>query len=193
MQKVTACIITWKRQNNLPEIVGSLTRWPFIAEILIRDNSKMENTINYGRYQLARAASNDIIYTQDDDCVIENLDEVYEKFMSDPTKICHSGIYDYQIVIPENIYGERQMAMFGWGAFFNKEWISVLNKYTDKHGTDHCFMRETDRIFSILKGGHHNFVLGNIKHMGRFDSDALSNRSDHLEYKKLSIDRALSC
>lgn len=190
-QKVTACLISWKRQQNIPKIIANLQEWPFIDEIIIKDNSKGENTICYGRYSSAARAKNDIIYTQDDDCIVKNLGEVYKKFIEDPTRICHSGIEDYQRVIPENIYGDSQMAMAGWGSFFKKEWTPVLDKYISIYGKDQCFYRETDRIFSILLKTHHNFVLGDIEHMGRMDEVALSNQPDHISYKQLAIDRAL--
>lgn len=190
---VTACLITWRRQHNLPKIIESLSKYPFISEIIVRDNSKAENLYCYGRYRSALKASNEIIYTQDDDCIIGNLDQIYNHYIEDPETICHSGIEDYEKVIKDNIFGNHQMAMFGWGAFFKKSWIPILDRYTNKWGKDYCFMRETDRIFSILKGGHHNFVLGDIEHMGRTDEHAMSNQPDHLEYKKLAIERALSC
>lgn len=190
--KVTACLIVYKRQRNLPKIIESLARWEFISEIIIRDNSRLDNTINWGRYTSAMKAENDIIFTQDDDCVIDNLGEIYEKFLSEPDKLCHSGIADYEKVIPENIYGTAQMAMVGWGAFFDRRWIPVLDKYLDKYGNDDCFKRETDRIFSILLNKHHNFVLGNISHLEGKDADyALCQQPDHLNYKKLAIERAL--
>lgn len=190
--KVTACLITWKRQYNIPEIIKSLNKYEFISEIIIRDNSKLENIINYGRYTSALKAENEIIYTQDDDCLVHNLDEVYNRFIEDQEKICHSGIADYQKVIPENIYGKAQMSMAGWGCFFKKSWISILNKYTDVFGKDDCFYRETDRIFSILLHKHHNFVLGKIEEMeGSRNSSALSMQKEHLYYKRLAINRAL--
>lgn len=189
--KVTACLITWKRQENIPTIINNLLKHDFIDEIIIRDNSKSKNVICYGRYLSAKRAKNKIIYTQDDDCIVNNLEEIYERFISEPDTICHSGISDYQKVIPDNIYGKAQMAMAGWGYFFNKDWIPVLDKYIKKYGKDYCFYRETDRIFSLLQNKPISFVLGDIEHLGRNDDHALSNQSDHLKYKQMAIDRAL--
>ena len=36
--KVTACLLSWKRQQNLPLIIGSLRDHPFIDEILVWNN-----------------------------------------------------------------------------------------------------------------------------------------------------------
>jgi hypothetical protein len=172
--------------------VDSLLKWDFIDEIIIKDNNKGDNIINYGRYTSAEHAKNEIIYTQDDDCIVNNLDQVYKKFVEDPSKICHSGTEEYKEVIPQNIYGDCQMAMAGWGSFFKKEWIPVLKKYTEKYGQDRCFYRETDRIFSILLKKHHNFVLGDIMMLDGYKGpEALCMQPDHLLFKKIAIERAL--
>jgi glycosyltransferase involved in cell wall biosynthesis len=190
--KVTACLITWKRQYNIPKIIESLLKWDFISEIIIADNSKRENTINWARYTSAMRAENDIIYTQDDDCIIENIGEIYDKFCEDQETVCHGGTEEYQQVIKDNIYGDHQMAMFGWGAFFNRKWTNVLDEYIKVHGKDYCFYRETDRIFTLLLRKKHNFVLSKIIHLeGEKDEHALSQKDDHIAYKNLSIARAL--
>lgn len=189
---VTACLITWKRQQNIPKIVESLLRHPFIDEIIIQDNSKGKNLINYGRYISAAKAKNDIIYTQDDDCIVENLGDVYETFIKDPTRIAHSGLDYYERDIPNNIYGETQMSLAGWGSFFKKDWIKVLQSYINKYGQDYCFYRETDRIFSILLGKRSNFILGRIEEFpDAHNEHALSEQEDHIRYKNMSIKRAL--
>jgi len=192
MEKVTACLITWKRQYNIPEIIQSLLQWDFIDEIILRDNSKSDNLINYGRYLAAKEAKNDIVYFQDDDCLVKNLDKVYDKFIEDPSRICHSGTKNYEKVIEDNMYYDAQMALAGWGSFSQKGWINILDKYINKYGKDYCFLRETDRIFSLLRNQKHNFILGDIEHLpGKDDEFALSMQPDHIKYKKLAIQRAL--
>ena len=190
---VSACLITWKRQQNLGLIIPQLLHCPFIDEIIIQDNSKGENLINYGRYVSALKAKNDIVYTQDDDCVVTNIADAYEKFIEDPTRISHCGTDYYEKDIPNNIHGDTQMTLMGWGAFFDRRWIPVLDKYIEKYGKDYCFYRETDRIFSILLGKHSQFTDGLIMELpDAHNEDALSNQKDHLEYKQLAIERALS-
>lgn len=190
--RVSACLITWKRQYNLPEIIKSLVKWDFIDEILITDHSKSDNLMSYGRYELAKRARNEIVYFQDDDCLIENLDEIYNKFTSSPNSICHSGTKNYENVINDNIYGDSQMALAGWGSFCKKEWFTVLDKYIDKYGKDYCFLRETDRIFSLLRKQKHSFVPGVIEHLrGKDDEFAMSMQVEHLKYKNIAIERAL--
>lgn len=188
--KVTACLITWKRQENIPKIIESLLKYDFIDEIIIQDNSKGENIINYGRYVSAEKAKNDIIFVQDDDHIIHNISEIYKKYLKNPDKLCNGGIEDYLKVVPENIYGTSQMAIVGWGSFFNKNWIPVLQKYIDIYGKDYCFYRETDRIFSMLLNKHHTMIKSDVSVLGgAVNSDALSQQSDHIRYKNLAIAR----
>ena len=192
---VTAVLVQWKRQHYLPEIIESIIKWPFISEILIRDNSKCKNIMCSARYELAKKATNDIIYTQDDDCIIGDMDKLYKEFLKDQTTMVTGGIQGYLDVIDENIYGDKQMGLMGWGAFFKKEWIKNLDKYTDVHGKDDCFIRESDRIFSILLNKRHKILLANIKLFNTLEEDkkiALSFQPDHLHYKKISIERALA-
>lgn len=190
--KVTACLITYKRHENLAKVVESLLRWPFIDEIIVRNHESGGNEYCWGRYLAAQQAKNKIIYTQDDDAIVDNVDEIYEKFLSDPTTVAHAGTEEYSQVIKDNIYGDHQMAMFGWGAIFNREWTGVLEQYLERFGNDYCFQRETDRIFTVLLRKHHNFVPGKITHLeGARGPEALSSKDDHVAFKNLAINRCL--
>lgn len=185
---VTAVLITWKRQENVPLIIADLLRYPFISEIIIRDNSKCKNIKTYGRY--TAKTRNNIVYTQDDDCIVHNIEGIYTKFMEDKTKLAYSGIEGYEEKI--ETYGKKQLGMMGWGAMFDKDMLCVLNQYIDIYGKDECFYRETDRIFTLLLNKHHNFVPGGITHLkGKDDENALCNQSDHISFKNLAIERCL--
>ena len=192
MKKVTAVLIQWKRQHNLPMIIQSLTKYPFIDEILIRDNSKCENIKCYGRYTLAKKAKNNIIYTQDDDCVVNNIDQIYEAFIRDQERMATGTIKGFLDVVDDYTYSSKQLGLMGWGTFFKKDWVRVLDKYVDKYGKDECFYRETDRIFSILLGKHHNLVNADLEQfIDKDKSVALCEQPDHLDFKKLAIQRSL--
>lgn len=187
---VSAVITTWKRQYNVPLIVADLLRYPFIDEIIIVDHSKCDNLMAYGRFTNSLRAKNDIIYTQDDDCIVHNIEGVYTKFMEDPSKLAYSGIEGYENKI--ETYGEQQLALLGWGSIFHKSWINVLDRYIEFYGKDDCLIREADRIFTLLLNKHHNFVHGGITHLkGKDDLDALCQQSDHITFKNLAIERCL--
>lgn len=184
-EAVTACLITWKRQNNLAWIVPNLLAHPFIDEVIISDNSKGDNIINYARYTAALRAKNDLIYIQDDDAIISGIDKIYS---------AHKGSLTYgrQEHMEREMFGGRHMAILGWGAIFNRKDIKILDKYTDVYGKDYCFYRETDRIFSMLLGGPHNDIVVEVEHLkGHDDEHALSSKEDHIYYKNLAIERCL--
>lgn len=190
-KKVSACLISWKRPDNLGKIITSLHQWDFIDEILICVNKPEVNEMNYGRYLMADKAKNNLIYTQDDDHIIHNVDDIYRSFLKNPKQISNGGIEDYLKVVPDNIYGSSQMAMFGWGTIFNKDWYSErLQKYIDVWGKDYCFYRETDRIFSMLLNKHHVMVPINAEVLpGARGEEALSSQEEHIKYKQLAISR----
>jgi len=189
---VTAVIITWKRQENIPLIIADILRYPFISEIIVRDNSKCKNIKCYARYTMAKKAKNQIIYTQDDDCIVHNIQGVYEKFLEDPTRVAYSGIEGYEEKIKDVTFGGQQMALLGWGSMFHKSWPHVLDRYIKEYGKDECFYREPDRIFTMLLNKHHNFVSGGITHLkGKDDENALCQQLDHVSFKNLAIDRCI--
>ena len=189
---VTAVIITWKRQENIPLIIEDLLKYQFISEIIIRDNSKCKNIKCYARYTMAKKAKNNIIYTQDDDCIVPNLAGIYDKFMEDSSKVAYSGVEGYEEKIKDVTFGEQQIAMMGWGAIFSRDMIGVLNKYIKAYGKDETFYREADRIFTLLQNQHHNFVSGGINHLkGKDDDNAMCQQSDHISSRNLAIERCL--
>jgi len=189
---VTAVIITWKRQENIPIIVADLLRYSFIDEIIIKDNSKSKNIKCYARYTTARRAKNKIIYTQDDDCIVHNIEGIYTKFQEDSTKVAYSGIEGYEEKIKDVTFGEQQCALMGWGSMFNREWVSVLDEYSSVYGKDECFYRESDRIFTMLLNKHHNFVPGGVTHLkGKDDENAQCNQSNHVQLRNLAFERCI--
>lgn len=186
MEHVTACLITWKRPDNLGKIIPQLLKVPEIDEIIIEDNSKGENIINYARYKAARRAKNEYIYVQDDDALIGGLERIVGARNKDILT------YGTQKGMQPEYFGDRHMALMGWGAVFNREHIKVLDKYLDAYGEDYCFYRETDRIFTVLLGGHHNPIEVEVTHLeGYKNEDALSSQPDHIKYKELAIQRCL--
>ena len=187
---VTACLITWKRQENIPLIIADLLRYPFIDEIIVIDHSKCDNLMAYGRFTNSLRVKNDIIYSQDDDCIVHNIEGIYDKFMEDTTKLAYSGIEGYEDKI--ETYGDKQLALMGWGSMFSKYMIGVLDKYIQIYGKDECLIREADRIFTLLLNQHHNFVAGGVTHLkGKDDENALCQQSDHITSKNLAIERCL--
>lgn len=184
---VSAVLISWKRQNNFAKIIPYLLKYSFIDEIIIIDNAKGKNLGTYGRYVGAKRARNDIIYIQDDDCLIHGLESIYETYMKDTSKLT----YGTQAHLEPEYHGDNHMAILGWGTFFNRKWVD-FDPYTDKYGKDYCFYREADRIFTMLLDGKHTPVVVEVEHLdGASGEEAMWKQDDHIKYKNLSIERCL--
>lgn len=186
MEKVTACLLNYKRPDELREIEKHLRSFPFIDEVLIWDNSGKKNVINYGRYLAAKAARNEIIYTQDDDCIIENVASLYSTFVALNGEKMVNGMK------PERASAYRgKDSIVGWGAFFRREWASVLNKYIAKWGEDYIFHRETDRIFTVLCPVERLQVDAVVKDFSSAMAPyALSLQREHEQVKAAALTRA---
>ena len=195
VQKVTACLITWKRPGNIARIVEHLIQYDFIAEILIRDQEKMKNLKTYGRYHLGFKAEYEWLYVQDDDVINHDLDKLYAEFATGNNRgIVHGAVEDSYRDLKKNMtFGDKQSCMTGFGAFIKREWLIKFVPYWSKYGHDEVMNRESDRILSILLGTHHTPVICNIEHLkGYNDKNAMCQQPDHLEMKKKAIKRALA-
>ena len=136
--------------------------------------------MGYGRYVTAKEANNDTIYVQDDDCIID-LTPLYEKY--DGTKLIN-GMKDTHI----GMYSGKN-SMVGWGTFFDKSWIKVLDKYINKYGKDDVLIRESDRIFTSLLP--RETIVIEVKDFPSATSiDALYNKPNHWAYKNKALERA---
>jgi hypothetical protein len=63
---VTACLVT-RGDHDITEIVES---WPAHWEQVIWDNSQERDMKVYGRYEAIDRAQTDVVFVQDDDCVL---------------------------------------------------------------------------------------------------------------------------
>ena len=145
MTKVSAVLLKYQRFEELDQIVENLRQYPFIDDIVIHDNSGKDNVKMYGRYFATRHAKHDLIYTQDDDCIVENLQELYDTFCKNLYKTLVNGMK------PERLqFYIGSDTLIGWGTFFDRRWLWCLKIYLEKYGMDSIFLRETDRIFSTL-------------------------------------------
>ena len=166
MERVSACVLSWRRPHNLPAIVAELGRHSFVDEILIWANdpavpldftdarvrvlSSRENVGCYGRYLCAEQARNRIVYVQDDDCLLANMDELAAVFRRDPTRIAHALRAGHFAERHLQVHGDCQVALVGWGAFMLRDWTSVLDRVPASLRAGVLFRREADRFFSVL-------------------------------------------
>jgi hypothetical protein len=178
---VSACLLSWKRPYNLPAILHTLRRLEFIDEILIWNNDPStrlefddghtrilqasENLSCYGRFLCAAAARNPVIYVQDDDALNHDIPGLYRHFLREPASITHALAPYHWGLRNRHVYGSAQSALIGWGAFFRKECLSVLDDLAEPLREEALFRREADKFFTLLLDRGHNAVAGDIEHL----------------------------
>jgi GT2 family glycosyltransferase len=178
---VSACLVSWKRPQNLRAIVRTLGRLEFIDEILIWNNDpatrlefpdsnvrvlpSSENQSCYGRFLCAAEARNPVVYVQDDDALNHDIAGLYRQFLRDPASIAHALAPTHWGQKHRYSYGNAHAALVGWGAFFRKEWLSVLDDLPAAVRADALFRREADKFFTLLLERRHSAVAGDIEHL----------------------------
>jgi hypothetical protein len=209
--RVSACLLSWKRPQNLPVIIATLRETNFINEILIWNNNpelrlevddpitrvieSEDNAMCYGRFLCAAEARNRIIYVQDDDAVNHDIEGLYGEFLADPARITHALIpsHSYYRRAERQMYGSAHNALLGWGAFFRREWISVFNELPPSTFEDSLILREADKVFSLLQDREHNTVAGQISQLEGHSKPGLALWRDpvHRQQSALAVRLAL--
>ncbi len=159
--QVSACLIS--RSPIDPQIMWSLDGF---GEVIVGDGTHGV----YGRFEAISQAKFDIVYTQDDDCVVDIpllLNEWDGHFISNMRS---NRAAEYA----------KNMTLIGWGAMFQKSLISVLDIYTNKWGKDALFKRECDRIFTGLNK-HKTFFI-EVENLPNAYEGRLGNDPRHWEY-----------
>ena len=178
---VSACLVSWKRPQNMPIIVRALRSLECIDEILIWNNNpdvKLEiadsrtrviasdrNLNCYGRFACAAQARHDVIYVQDDDALNGDVIGLYRQFLDNPDGVAHALAPTHWADRNRQAYGSAQAALVGWGAFFRKGWLSVLDELPLATREDPLFLREADKFFTLLLQRRHSARPGEITHL----------------------------
>ncbi len=161
---VSSVLLNWRRPWNLPKIVDSLKRHEFIRQIVIWDNSghlppvdgatvhhAPYNRMAYGRFIAAHLAANPLIYTQDDDHVVDNVPELYALALKYPDAI----VAGLNAAHHRAEAGKKPWLQLGWGSFFARgSWDEAFGLWVDRYGTDALMESKADRIFSVIHGNH---------------------------------------
>jgi glycosyltransferase involved in cell wall biosynthesis len=206
---VSACLLSWKRPQNLPVIVRALRRLEFIDEILIWNNNpdvpleltdsitrviqSSENQSCYGRFLCAAQARNPVVYVQDDDVLNHDIAGLYRQFLRAPAAIAHALAPTHWGQRNRQVYGNAQAALIGWGAFFRKEWLSPLDELTAPLRADPLFRREADRYMTLWLERRHHAVAGDIEHLDGHSTAgiALWRDAGYRQLAALAISQAL--
>jgi glycosyltransferase involved in cell wall biosynthesis len=207
---VTACLLSWKRPQNMHPIVDSLQRHSFIQEILVWNNNPQvdlrfdgervrviaagQNEICYGRFLCAQQAKHQTIYFQDDDVIVENVADLYKTFRADGNRIVHALAGQHFTQQERSVYRQGQVALLGWGSFIDKSWLESLEAYVAACGADHLLRREADKFFSLLQQKRHKSVRARLRHLPGYSTAgvALYQQPEHGRFKALAVRRVLA-
>lgn len=175
---ITAVLIT--REKEFPaDVLELIKKEPRITEILI----ETECPHIWRRFELAAKAKNDLIYTQDDDCYVENIDQLIKTF--DGKQIvynCQASHYSF--------YSQKcgnKIALIGWGSIFKKEWLKAFDRYFEMYPKrDELFDLTADRVFTWLNAPH-RVILGSVRHHELEQKARMSTRPGEYHWQELDI------
>lgn len=158
------------REKEYPKQID--TSW--FDEVLI----KTESPSVYERYLLAEQAKNDIIYVQDDDCIVD-YKELWKHYNGGLT----AGITQHH----HDAYMGSGVTLVGWGCFFPKSMLKNIQKYIDVYGKDAHLLREADRIFTFLNQPHNLVIMNHTDFTPQ--TNRMWNEPNHWESMRQAIEK----
>lgn len=161
MDKCTAVLIT-KLKEYPKEILDSL---PPFDEVLIKTKCP---SVLY-RYELATQAKNDLIYVQDDDCLVD-VEELYKLYDGRLTNFIKPWHFES--------YKGTGITLVGWGTFFPKKMLD-FSKYIEKYEIDDLLLSQADRVFTYLNQPHNTYKRDGRDLPSATDNTRMSTQSDH--------------
>jgi hypothetical protein len=174
ISNVSACLIT--RDAIYPqEILHEVSMRPF-GEILVMTHCDSPHR----KQELFQKAKFDWIYYQDDDCIAP-IEALYVEAGDGITCAMKPGHIQ--------AYKDKKIALLGWGSFFPKSCIKVLDKYRAKYGEDFLYKRETERIMTSLNYPQKRLDLPIRDLPWAMAPDRLSHQPNHYNYIPLVEER----
>ena len=173
MGKISCCLIT--KEKEYPKLVMERLTLGFFDEILVCTESPSV----YQRYLLAMQAKNQIIYTMDDDCLV-NYQVLFSKY---------DGRITNTMTLPfQKKYEEMGCTLMGWGSYYPIQMLSVFKKYIDHYGEDEHLLREADRIFTYLNKPFNTIIQ---PHEDLFQDENRMSSPSNVEFHFQSANEAL--
>jgi SAM-dependent methyltransferase len=150
LEDVSAVLVTRGNVDMAP-IIASL---PF-DDIVIWDNSSRGEDLSvYGRYAAIAEAKNDVIYVQDDDCIISHLPDLIAEYR--PGLVVANMPVDH--LAGKETYDD--VVLVGWGALFQRDLpFAAFEEYAARYPLDDLFRRQCDLVFTALTR-HRRFDFG---------------------------------
>ena len=140
VSKVSACLVT---RGDQPEMVERIIETLPYEEIIVWDNSKREDLKIYGRFAAMREASNEVCYTQDDDCLFRHHDELMAEY--------EDGIptYVYGHYPEEGGYGDLPLPC-GGALIPRSVAFAAFDRYFEHYAHDDALNYEADFVVGPL-------------------------------------------
>lgn len=216
MSPITAIVLTYQRPRNLPFILEAIYDQKIAQDVIVWNNSTANseachdlkerfpdvriagNGINcmcFGRFVACSMATTKYVFTCDDDvlpgdirtllvkCETEGrvatyLDASHVRWAAEHYKLSGCSI-------------DAHETLLGWGSVFERSWVSVLLSYIAFFGkADDVFVREADRIFTLLLQQKHCEIEAEIEHLpGARSADAMYRQPDHKGMGEIARDR----
>jgi len=139
-----------ERKDELLQIMQHLRQFDFEKILIVQDDGKKL----YNRY----IQDAEIIYTQDDDCLIWNIRELIDLY--DPDKIVANCKPAFQKKYDH--LSDGKICLVGYGSVFNRKLADqAFARYKVKYSEDNLMYREADRIFTWLNDK--KLIVGDIE------------------------------
>lgn len=207
MTRVSAILLSYRREPNVRRIISILRRHPAIDEIIVWNNNRdvpfvepgvkvinsAENFLCIARYAAALLARNDTIYFQDDDILVPPvaLDAFLAEYAKDRGRIyghrgknLEGGAYGFTSVE----YGEVDIIL-GQVMLFAKDLLAQV--YGDILRLA-PFERGDDIAFSLLCRRKHLAIRSEVRRTGHDDESALWRQPGHFRKRQEMVDRVLA-
>lgn len=168
-KQVSAVLVT-KGDVDLTPIINAL---PFDDVIVWNNLSRPQDSKVYGRYRAIQEAKHGVIYTQDDDCVVDAA-AIIAQFESGKV-VCNMPRNKMEEYIRMKL---PSLGLVGWGSCFERNAIKVFERYLKRYPIDELFLRECDRVFTWLNSP--KWVDVKFEHLPHAFKDRMGNESRHL-------------
>jgi hypothetical protein len=136
--KLVSGVVVTRGNRDIHQVIDQMR---CLGEVVVWDNSCEKNHLVYGRYKAIGRAKHDVIFTVDDDALVDVAKIVSEY---EPGKlVCNMkpGHHD--------AYRGTGIALIGHGSVFDKSLVD-FSAYLARFPQDEVFERECDRVFTWL-------------------------------------------
>lgn len=180
MHSSISAVLVTRGNVDLSPIIETL---PF-DDIIVWDNSRKKTDIAVlGRYRAMFDAKNDIVYVQDDDCIVP-VSQMVAQWNEDPrVMLCN---------MPADHGTYTDSALVGWGCIMNRNWAwNALSRYVEFFplNEDKSLYMTADIPVTVLNRfrrvdfGHQNFDYA-------YGLDRMYHRDSHDTEREIALQRA---